>query len=82
MRRAACAGDEAVFLAGLGSLNRIVGRFFEIHQHMNVASIFWELSMTNLMAEVREDSSAEHPPTGRARACTTASASNTSSRRT
>ena len=35
--------DEAVFLAGFGLLNRIVGRFFEIHQHMSVASIFWEL---------------------------------------
>ncbi|WP_207634656.1 hypothetical protein, partial [Paraburkholderia hospita] len=37
-----CAGDEAVFLAGVGLLNRIVGRFFEIHQHMSATSICWE----------------------------------------
>lgn len=35
--------DEAVFLAGFGLLNRIVGRFFEIHQHMSDASICWEM---------------------------------------
>ncbi|WP_207633555.1 hypothetical protein, partial [Paraburkholderia hospita] len=44
VRRAFCAGDDAVFLAGVGLLNRIVGRFFEIHQHMSATSICWELA--------------------------------------